>query len=72
MNSIDRIILEKCNDRPMWAKSLKAVNPRVTALVNAGYLERIVPPGSTQRGRNMLTLTASGRQILEREWKRLA
>jgi DNA-binding PadR family transcriptional regulator len=71
MNQIDAIILGRLYDRPNWAKSLCRVKPRLTALVNAGYVERIAPPGnnlSSGRGRNMVALTPKGVDLIENYW----
>lgn len=71
LNPIDAIILGRLYDRPNWAKSLCNVKPRLTALVNAGYVERVAPPGnslSAGRGRNMVALTPKGIDLIEAHW----
>lgn len=64
MMRADAIILKRLNARPLWAKTLWRVKPRVEALVRAGLVERIVPPGG--RHRNMLAITDSGVDALRR------
>lgn len=62
LHPIDAVILGRLYDRPNWAKSLYRVKGRLTALVNAGLVERIAPPGNTLsagRGRNMVMLAAA-------------
>lgn len=69
MNQIDAIILGRLYDRPNWAKSLYRVKPRLTALVDAGYVERIKPPGNEHtRGKNMAQLTPKGVDLIEAHW----
>lgn len=71
LHPIDAMILGRLYSRPNWAKSLYRVKPRLTALVNAGYVERIAPPGnnlSAGRGRNMVALTHKGVDVIEAHW----
>lgn len=71
INDIDAIILKRLYDRPNWAKSLYRVKPRLTALVNAGLVERIAPIGNAGckgGGRNMVQLTPKGVDAIEAHW----
>lgn len=71
LHPIDAVILGRLYDRPNWAKSLYKVKSRLTTLVNAGYVERIAPPGNSLgngRGRNMVTLTPKGVDLIEAHW----
>jgi hypothetical protein len=72
LNPIDAIILGKIYGRPIWAKSLAKVKGRLTVLVEAGYVERIAPPGNqlgAGRGRNMVRLTPNGMDLIEAHWR---
>ena len=68
LHPIDALILKRLYDRPNWAKSLAAVKPRLTMLVNTGFAERITPPGTEGRGRNMVQITPKGIDAIERHW----
>lgn len=63
---VDAIILKRLNAKPLWAKTLWRAKPRVEALVQAGLVERITPPGGRQR--NMLAITAAGVDAATKYW----
>lgn len=73
ISDIDAVIMGRLYDRPNWAKSLYRVKPRVTALVNAGLVERCAPIGNSDckgTGKNMLKLTPKGVDVIERHWEK--
>ena len=69
MNKFDIIIFERLYERPCWAKTFYRLKTRLTALVAAGYVERISPPGSINTAQNMLQLTDKGIARIERHWR---
>lgn len=69
MNKIDIIIFERLYERPCWAKTFYRMKAYLTALVAAGYVERIAPPSSINTAKNMVALTPKGIDRIERHWK---
>jgi len=62
VTDLDQTILRKIADGPVRLRSLQGAKARVSQLVDAGLAERVAPPNG--RGRNMVQITAKGREMI--------
>lgn len=64
MTLIERAVLRRIANSPVWKRSLQSAKPVLDQLVFRGLVEAVAPPNG--RGRNMVALTAAGRAALVR------
>lgn len=62
MTLIERAVLRKIANGPVWKRSLQNAKPVLDQLMVRGLVQAVAPPNG--RGRNMVALTAHGRAAL--------
>lgn len=56
--ALDRKILRRLSDGPVWRRSLQTFKPLVERLVNSGHVQAVHPPGG--KCANMVGLSVKG------------